>query len=381
MDRPEPPYLDDAPTYRSAADRYDTLAYNAIVSLIGHENAVVWPEVEAKLADSPQAGAPKGIDPHHLTNARRRLVDEGMIEEVIGIARGGRNIGVYGPRDRRRRQTAFDRAAGRKRLLQTRYLGWSEASRDRPNLLGEGAEAVARASLRQAMASGVCQGIGGAMNDVHVLFGAEIPGGPLDAAAIFVVANPDDDSLLPITVLFEVKNLRGRIYPAADELFQLLDKAARLQVTHASKAFVPVLVCHRAHYLTFTMAKHIGGFVIEFNPGEWPQPLLPHSTVPFEAILEVQSGLGYRIERTSSQIPHLTRQFEIVLPRQAPFAARRWAEMAPQLAQHVHRLRDEDLSGTERDEAMDDFYRAACQVAMPDKPWRQRMSFPEAPTF
>ncbi len=87
MDEPddEPFYADDDLGYRSEAARYDALAYVAAQELIDREHAVVWPEVEAKLADHPQEGAPKGIDPHHLTNARRRLVENEVIEEVDDV--------------------------------------------------------------------------------------------------------------------------------------------------------------------------------------------------------------------------------------------------------------------------------------------------------
>ena len=37
------------------------------------KHAAVWLEVEAKLAERPHALLPKGINPHHLNNARRRL--------------------------------------------------------------------------------------------------------------------------------------------------------------------------------------------------------------------------------------------------------------------------------------------------------------------
>jgi hypothetical protein len=133
------PYLDDEPGYADQNNAYLQAAGEGILRLIDEEHAVVWPEVEAKLSDRPQLPiAPYGINPHHLTNARRQLIEQRLIEPVYASTKGGRSIATYGLVDRSRRQTAFDRAAARKRLLQTRYISWSGATAVIPNLIGEG---------------------------------------------------------------------------------------------------------------------------------------------------------------------------------------------------------------------------------------------------
>lgn len=53
---------------------YATIAADAILDLLQREHAAVWPEIEAKLAERPHPLLPHGINPHHLTNARRRLI-------------------------------------------------------------------------------------------------------------------------------------------------------------------------------------------------------------------------------------------------------------------------------------------------------------------
>jgi hypothetical protein len=58
------------------------------------------------------------------------------------------------------------------------------------------------------------------------------------------------------------------------ELYQLLDKCARLQVQYPQQRLVPVLVCRRAHYTTFVMAKNLGFAVLPMMA----QPILPPSS-------------------------------------------------------------------------------------------------------
>ncbi len=74
---------------------YNALAYQAVLDLLDREDAVIWAEVEAKLSDAPYPGAPYGIDPNHLTNAKAKLLSEGRIRLVTEETRGGRKIDVY----------------------------------------------------------------------------------------------------------------------------------------------------------------------------------------------------------------------------------------------------------------------------------------------
>ena len=66
----------------------------------------------------------------------------------------------------------------------------------------------------------------------------------------------------PILVTIEAKNLRQWIYPRTQELYQVLDKSARLQLEHPDLGVLPVLVCRKAHYNANKMAQHLGFHVI-----------------------------------------------------------------------------------------------------------------------
>jgi hypothetical protein len=76
----------------------------------------------------------------------------------------------------------------------------------------------------------------GAGGQVGTFLRQPVPGGALDDLAhlMFTV----DQAPALAAVLIEVKNLRHWIYPSSDEIFQLLDKAAQLQLRHPDQQFV-----------------------------------------------------------------------------------------------------------------------------------------------
>jgi len=115
--------------------QYREIAYQAILRLLDQEHAVLDREIEAKLADRPVTSTSprvtlRGLDPHHLSNALDKLIEDKRIEVVRETTRGGSTIPVYALTDRRalRRETRFVHAAARKRLLQARYLSWTRDS-------------------------------------------------------------------------------------------------------------------------------------------------------------------------------------------------------------------------------------------------------------
>jgi hypothetical protein len=117
------------------------------------------------------------------------------------------------------------------------------------------------------------------------------------------------------------------MYPSASEVFQLLDKAARLQITYPDAHLVPVLICRRAHFTTFQMAKALGCLV--FYTGT--QAILPHVEATAEAVEEVRAELGYDLVRTEAPHAGLTQQFRETLPGNALRIAERWAQTAAAL--------------------------------------------------
>jgi hypothetical protein len=130
-------------------DRFwQNLAYSALETFIAdQEGAVVWPEVEAHLAEpgwlhrNLDESYPEtwNLNPHHLTYARRALEAEGKLERHTRRL-NDRPVAAFvdpGAPDERAK-TATDRLAGKKRRLYRTYLGWTSD----PTLCGQVAEHV-----------------------------------------------------------------------------------------------------------------------------------------------------------------------------------------------------------------------------------------------
>src|SRR4051812_45952333 len=83
----------------------------AILALLDAEHAVVWPEVEAKLADRVYEPLGYKVDPHHLTTARGELQADGLMDAHAAPTRGGTLVTAYAPADRRLRLRAVKDAA------------------------------------------------------------------------------------------------------------------------------------------------------------------------------------------------------------------------------------------------------------------------------
>lgn len=346
------------------AAQYDALAFAAVRELIEQELAVVWHEVEAKLAERHHAGAPRGINPHHLTNARRRLLAENSILEDIAKTHGNQVVTVYVPADQHKRRDAIRTASRRKRALEARYLGWAQATAHHPNLIGDGGERVTHECLRKTdVGYGL---INPTRGEVASLFGNPVPGGSLDNAARIAIETKGD--LFAALVLVEVKNKRGWFYPAAADLYQLLFKAASLQQQYPKLHFIPVFVARRVHYLTFRMAKHLGFFVIQFDRGD--QPILPHRTVTREEVEEMRAELGYVLALTDQAMPGVTRRFNETIPKEGPAIAQRWALMAAALLPHFGALRNPTMSAADRDAELQRLFLDASKIMKPENNWR-----------
>jgi hypothetical protein len=177
----------------------------------------------------------------------------------------------------------------RKRLLQTRFLSWAEASSKTPSgFIGPAGERALYAALIGPTTAGRFALLRDGPGNVSHVLGAPVPGGPLDGAAL-AVGTTGGIPGAPVHVLFEVKNIRHWIYPQSIELYQLLYKAASVQRANPAHEIVPVLICRRRHFWTLAMGKDLGFFVIEVHD----QFVLPTTEITEFEFEEVRQGLGY----------------------------------------------------------------------------------------
>lgn len=216
--------------------------------------AVVWPEVEAVLAQTDWYSRNVGdapplprIDPHHLSWARRALVEGGLlVPETATLNR--RDVTAYldGRAIAARNETRVTRTAASKRRLYRRFLSWTSDAR----LCGNVLERQVHATLDDLRGYDLLLERA-RPGQVSTIGGQAVPFGPLDHAGVLLL-DPSDHAQGLVGFLVEDKNVRSILYPAAREVWDLLAKAA------AFPDHVPVLVARQVHYTTRAFFLAIG---------------------------------------------------------------------------------------------------------------------------
>lgn len=266
---------------------YEARAVDRIREILSTEHAVVRREVESRISEGYWQSSGQNIDPHHVSNALRFLTKQrGEFEWVTARTRGkGKQpVPTLQPVDRTGRATKIEQAAARKRLLYGRYMGWASGTQRHPHgLVGPAGEAATRAGIMDSEVVIPLANDAGAVSNV---LGVAVPG-PLDSAGFMVPLDNQGLPGAPVTLLFEVKNLRQWIYPSAAELYQLLGKAVVVQQARPDAAVVPILICRRAHPTLFWMASQLGFVAIPMDR----QFLGPHVEEP--KYLEVRNELHF----------------------------------------------------------------------------------------
>ena len=245
-----------------SARYYVALARQAITELLADHLAAPTMEIEARIADSGWPSLPTTIDVIHVRSATRQLLAEGeYLSSGAQPTRGSHPVHLLTAQPGRN-ATAIDKAASRKRLLTARYLGWAQGTPTHKALIGPAAERVVHASLTRAAPRAGYRVENPTGGTADRFLGITVPIGPLDNAALLqIVTDGIPDSTIAVPV--EVKNPRDWLYPGDSEVYQLLTKAARLQVARPSIPMVPVLVARRIHLLTFRLFRDIGAFGIQ----------------------------------------------------------------------------------------------------------------------
>ncbi|MDI9891707.1 hypothetical protein [Microbacterium sp. IEGM 1404] len=351
---------------RRTKEEWARLADAVVRDVAARELAFGARELEAKAADRPWGEFPT-IQPHLLTPAAARLRREGVISYEGAATRGGGVQRVFVTAEPSK---AAARVAGRKRLLLARYRTWATPGRDwNPSPVGSALERVVHASLLETAPYGyrLLNPSGGEVRD---LLGARVPGGPLDSAAWLLRLDANGMPMRPVLTMIEAKNLREWIYPRTQELYQLLDKAASVQVAHPDIPIVPILVCRRLNFITGAMAKQVGMHLIETKT-QFVRPVVLNVDDGQRKVDEVVNELGYDVTLNDEATPAMKRQFETTLPSRVDEAAERWRLVAlhPEVPDVLSVLRDEEVLGDERTRARDEFARCVQEATGEDAIW------------
>lgn len=318
---------------------YVELAVERVRAVLADHHAVVHSELESRIAEANWAGSAGNVDPHHITTALQQLKrDEEIVWEEGRATRGRRQIATIQPVDRRRRATKIDRSAARKRLLYSRYQGWAQGTKRYPQgLIGPAGETAVRLAVIE---SGALQPAVPGAGEASTLLGVQLSG-PVDSAG-FMVPLKNGLPMSPVTVLIEVKNIRGWIYPNSVELYQLLGKASRLQNSRPDQLILPILVCRKTHPTTYWMAKQLGFFAIETGrqfAGD----------VDGDALLEVRNELHFNdLFKGADPSVRVRDRLSKTIPKYASAAAEQWRETSAELEATFSSLGRKRLSNSTR---------------------------------
>jgi hypothetical protein len=310
------------------------LGTEAILGVLTTHHAATVRELEARASERIWGSLGYAINPHHLTEARRALEAQGRIVSTTRQTRG-HDITMYHLPLRYGLATVIAKTSARKRLLNTRFLGWARATKRHPRgLIGPAGEAAVTDALTRLAGKGYTPATG-IYGETDRLLNMTVPGGSLDNAAFLTL--PDAMGRpTAYTVPIEVKNRRAWIYARSRELHQFLYKAARLQEANPDTPIVPVLVCRRRQESTRRLGMATGFYSVQYHT----QLVKPLADIDREHFAQVQTELGYvdlRLSETANA--RLMKALGDSVTRDAAKAADRWRTFAPVLLPHSDRLR------------------------------------------
>jgi hypothetical protein len=314
------------------------LARQAVLDLVDEELAVAHAELEARLCERGVVYDEQHdrLHSHIVTEAVQGLRSLHALEEVTHATRGSRTVKLLVPADRRLRRTEIDKAISRKGMLYARFLNLSTTT-------GEAGERVLRHSLSIAGPHLIPMETG--YGEVRTTMGHKLYGA-LDSGAW--LHSLDDSGLprVPFALPMEMKNRRQWFYPIHKEVYQLLGKAAVLQMKHPAQPMVPIFVCRAVHPWLAWMAKDLG-FLVTASRRQFAT--LPHKMTPklFEE-LRTELALSDLTLVTEESLPSMQKFFQETIIAQAARAAPRWAAAAATVEPFATRLRTENIPPADR---------------------------------
>ena len=260
-------------------------ARTVLLAMLDEQYAVTVREIEARASDRTFRPAiwPRPIDPHHFTNARNELRDEGVIERTTAVTRGHDAIPVptWSRVPARGLRRNIEGAAARKRLLTARHAGWSRRGGNNLGLVGRAGENATHAALSDPACPLIPTGSTNNVLGVDLL-------GEIDNSG-FYVDTSEPSHPVAIAVLVEVKNTRSHYYEDAADVRRFLAKAAHLQAERPDAFIFPLFICRWTHVTLWNRGER-DGFLPAFVRS---QLVLPDKDLDQDSLNEVSMGLGF----------------------------------------------------------------------------------------
>ncbi len=145
----------------------------------------------------------------------------------------------------------------------------------------------------------------------------------------------------------EAKNIRGWLYPADKEIWEVLRKCV-------SEDAQPLLVARKLHWLTFRVFSEIGAMGFEFH-----RQVYSERTAPLLVDIQHTDRLGFKdvIARPIEAYPPLVRFLDTTLRKNIPEFSRRWNEHRPLVEEYAVTRNLAAISDADRKRESADFRR------------------------
>ena len=223
----------------------------AILHLLASRWVVPWAEAEARICGEGWDGFPK-IQALQLHASRTSLIDSGeILYEKTRHTTPVVTVRIPAPSGQLKKMA---RLRGRRRKEYRRYLAWAVDY----DLCGRVAERLVVDTARMIQ------------SDAGIWVPPQRPGDVTEVAGISITGSFDGLAYILDTravtraasLIIEVKNINGWVYPWAKELWELLVRAARLA---DQTPVVPLFVCMRTAWQTWQMAQDIGFMQVQLT--------------------------------------------------------------------------------------------------------------------
>jgi hypothetical protein len=270
----------------------------AILDLLESRWVVPWAEAEARICGTGWDGFPR-IQALQLHAARRTLIEsEAILYESTRHTTPVVTVRLPAPAGKVKDMA---RLRGQRRKEYRRYLSWAVDY----DLCGKIAEQVVMQTARMFQSEAGVWVPPQQDGDVTEVAGIRITGSfdglayILDTRTISRVAS----------LVIEVKNINGWVYPWAKELWELLVRAARLA---EETPVVPLFVCMRTAWQTWQMAQDIGFMQVQLTR----QVFSP--SIDRTAFATVISEFGLLASQAAAPDEHVASYLKSTLRRNPP---------------------------------------------------------------
>ena len=282
-------------------------------------------QLESKISESGPFN--QRCDPHVITHALRELVASG---EVAKIAHPVHQTAFYHLPEMLNKAKTRKLLTARQAVIDPLYSRYLQLAQHDSHLCGDALETVIRDGFSQVSSYLEL----GSKSQPLLSFGDKTLPGALDGTYML-----SEKSLL---LAVEAKNIREWIYPDAQQLWSLLNKANT--ISSPSCPVLPVLICRKIPYYAFAAFKQLGILGFEIHC-QFFDPSLETELID----IKHKDGLGFHDIQTELSAPErLVRFLEKTIPDHGAEFAAKFLENKELISAVAPQLADKRLANSTR---------------------------------